>query len=62
MALVEALAYEPTTQLAGVEVIIDAQGTGLQHIRHFNPFNAKRIMDWVLVCVDLARLKGAEGQ
>lgn len=42
-------AYEPATQLAGVQFIYDAQGLTWQHIRQFDYIKAAKMVEWFLV-------------
>lgn len=53
----EAAMYEPTTQIAGAQVIFDMDGLTMQQAWQFTPAFAKRIVDWLQDSVAL-RVKG----
>ena len=51
LVLAEIGAYEPATQIAGEQIIIDVSGLTMQHIRQYDPFFAKKVVDWILVSI-----------
>lgn len=53
----EAAMYEPTTQIAGAQVIFDMDGLYMQQAWQFTPQFAKRIVDWLQDSVPV-RIKG----
>lgn len=53
----EAAMYEPATQIAGAEVIFDMDGLTMQQAWQFTPQFAKRIVDWLQVCVLILIIK-----
>ena len=47
--LAEIGAYEPASQIAGGELIFDMKGLNWQHVRQFNPFIARKLVNWFQV-------------
>lgn len=47
----EAAMIEPETQICGAQVVFDMDGLSLQQTWQFTPPFAKRIVDWLQVCV-----------
>jgi hypothetical protein len=49
MAFAETAAYEPATQLAGIQIIFNGDGLTWQQIKQFNPSIAKFVIQWFTV-------------
>lgn len=45
----ETLAYEPTTQLAGVQIIMDFRGMTRRHMPPFSLSLPVKVVHWILV-------------
>ncbi|XP_015592326.1 alpha-tocopherol transfer protein-like [Cephus cinctus] len=57
MLALEAAMAEPTTQVAGVRVILDMDGLSLSQVTYFTPSFASAVLEWVQKCLP-CRLKG----
>ena len=49
IVLTEIAAYEPATQIAGTEIILDMSGLTMNHVRQVTPALVKKMMDYAMV-------------